>query len=62
MSQPNRRTKIMWAIEHVPSGSWDRGDTNMVLYPFDYEARVACANSAFRPIRVEVKVAPKEED
>lgn len=48
------RSKVMWAIQHVPSGSWDNGDSNLTLYPFEYEAKIACVNDSFTPIRVKV--------
>jgi hypothetical protein len=44
----------MWAIQHIPSGSWDRGDSNLIFYWVEYEAKLACANEAFKPIKVRV--------
>jgi hypothetical protein len=49
--------KTMWAILHVPSGSWDNGDAKLMLYPFQYEARLACPNESFVPVKVIVRPA-----
>lgn len=50
--------KIMWAIKHLPSGSWDNGDTELTLYPSAHEARLACVHPCFVPVRVEIKEKP----
>lgn len=44
--------RIMWAIKHVPSGSWHSGDANLLLYWAEHEAKLACANEAFEPVAV----------
>lgn len=51
-----RNEKIMWAIQHIPSGFWDQGDSNLTLYWAEYEAKLHCVNEAFKPIRVRVIV------
>jgi len=51
-----KKSRKMWAIQHVASGSWEQGDTSLKLYPFEHEARLACVNDAFRPIAVTVSV------
>lgn len=55
-----KTNKEMWAVQHVPSGSWDRGDQQLILYPFEHEARFCCPNDAFRPIKVVVRVAEEK--
>lgn len=58
-----RTSREMWAIQHVPSGSWEQGDSQLTLYPFVHQARLACVNKAFRPVKVVVQLAsrPTEE-
>lgn len=56
---PNRRDKVMWAVLHVPSGSWHQGDSKLELYPFDYVARYACPSDSFRPVKVVVSLYDK---
>lgn len=53
--------KRMWAVGHVPSGFWDQGDTTLVLYPFEYDAKLACANDSFIPVPVLVTLRKADE-
>lgn len=51
-----KKEKIMWAIQHVPTKSWDPGDRNLELYWTEYEAQLNCPNTAFKPIKVKVSI------
>jgi len=57
------KTKRMWAVRHKPSGSWDRGDTTLTLYPFDYDARLAAGDPEYwEPVEVLVTEVPRTEE
>lgn len=51
--------KTMWAILHTPSNSWDCGDSNLLLYWAEHEARLECLNrgggiDVWKPLKVKV--------
>lgn len=48
------KKKEMWAVQHVPSGNWDSGDSVLTLYPFKHTAQRECPNDVFTPIKVVV--------
>jgi hypothetical protein len=50
------KSKVMWALLHVPSGTWDHGYANETLYWSEREAALACRNRVYgyEPIRVRV--------
>lgn len=51
-------TKEMWAILHVPSQTWYRGDTQHTFYHAEYRAQRECPNEAFVPVKVYVSDQP----
>lgn len=48
------KEKVMWALLHIPSNTWDRGHCNLYLYWSEHEAKLACPNEYWRPVKVKV--------
>ncbi len=59
---PRPKSKIMWAVMHVPSGAWDSGDGNFTVYWAKHAARRDCPNAAFVPVKVVVTIAKDQSD
>lgn len=56
-----KQQKTMWAILHVPSQFWDSGDSNLLLYWDEHEARLAASQRGgglrvWKPLKVTVTV------
>lgn len=56
--------KDMWAILHIPSGTWDHGHSNETLFWAEHEAALFCRVQCFdpkmetwKPIKVRVTVS-----
>lgn len=57
------KSKVMWAVLHTPSQSWDNGHANLTLYWARYEALIACGKSGgWEPIRVVVTESPEPQE
>lgn len=58
VSDAKPKSKVMWALLHKPSATWDHSHANETLYWAEHEAALECRKRVYgwEPIRVRVIV------